>query len=367
MRDQIEQGLHIPEKSKTIGTRIKEDDLAALNQRFKIDGFSGLSDLLYAYLNGQVAKAGRTPQVEHLLMRLRDKKITDPLTGDITPIFYKNIDIEDFTKYLKGKYQSKYHLDLVSYFQRFADLFFTKPEIVATESGRNRASICDAMRRFADYYDYRFHNPEIKLLIQEIIERYDINNKMREHHFVWIADQNYLHNSITRILSKFDKGELAILIRFALFSGLRGEEIEYVYDRQICKNLSGCDCGNLHVVNKDNGISVIVINRILGRKRAYFTIAPTKAWCDFRGLPTADYEFRRFAHLQIKETTNGETMFMDLRKFHYNINVRSEMKELGAEVLAGRAKTVSARHYLLSELDELAEQYEKAWKKYFMI
>ena len=58
-------------------------------------------------------------------------------------------------------------------------------------------------------------------------------------------------------------------------------------------------------------------------------------------------------------------LLMDLRKFNYNINVRSEMKEMGAEVLAGRAKTVSARHYLLNELDELAEQYRRAWHKYF--
>jgi hypothetical protein len=68
--------------------------------------------------------------------------------------------------------------------------------------------------------------------------------------------------------------------------------------------------------------------------------------------------------LTCKEVTNGETAFMDPRKFNYNINVRSEMKELGAEVLAGRAKTVSARHYLLNELDLLAEQYGKAWMKY---
>jgi hypothetical protein len=81
-------------------------------------------------------------------------------------------------------------------------------------------------------------------------------------------------------------------------------------------------------------------------------------------MSKADYESRKFAHLQIKEAMNGEMTLMDLRKFNYNINVRSEMKEMGAEVLAGRAKTVSARHYLLNELDELAEQYGKAWHKY---
>jgi hypothetical protein len=41
---------------------------------------------------------------------------------------------------------------------------------------------------------------------------------------------------------------------------------------------------------------------------------------------------------------------MDLRKFHYNILCRSEMGAIGAEVLAGRAKSISAKHYLIHEL-----------------
>jgi hypothetical protein len=84
-------------------------------------------------------------------------------------------------------------------------------------------------------------------------------------------------------------------------------------------------------------------------------------------LSKGDYEFRKFAYLQLKETTKGEIILMDLCKFNYNVNVRSGMKELGAEVLVVRAKTVSARHYLLNELDLLAEHYACAWKKYIFL
>jgi hypothetical protein len=35
---------------------------------------------------------------------------------------------------------------------------------------------------------------------------------------------------------------------------------------------------------------------------------------------------------------------------------------VGAEVLAGRAKSVSANHYLLNEIDRMTEQYYQAWK-----
>jgi intergrase/recombinase len=150
-----------------------------------------------------------------------------------------------------------------------------------------------------------------------------------------------------------------------LYSLAYGEKISYVHQKPICGKLAGCNCENLHVVTKNNnGMSVIVINRIMGQKRCYFTILSSQLWEEFRALTRADYELRKFAHLQIKEAMNGEMTLMDLRKFNYNINVRSEMKEMGAEVLAGRAKTVSARHYLLNQLDELAEQYTKAWRRF---
>jgi hypothetical protein len=48
-----------------------------------------------------------------------------------------------------------------------------------------------------------------------------------------------------------------------------------------------------------------------------------------------------------------------LRKFHYNILCSSEMGEVGAEVLAGRAKSISAKHYLIHELDKMTDQYAK--------
>lgn len=306
--------------TKVVAVRLNETDLAALNQRFHLDGFKSLSDVVRGYLDGEIRRAGRTDQVEKLFLRLKEKNITDPLTGEITPTFYKNTDIEDFRHYLKSKYKySRYPDSLVSYYQRLAEFFFTKQEIIRAESGRVRAWICDTMRRYGEYYDFRFQNPEMRLLVKEIIERYEINRNMTTHDKLWLADQNYLDNSITKILATFNKGDLGTLIRFALFTG---------------------------------------------QKHCYFTILPTKLWQEFRALPQADYEIREFAHQQLKNATNGEVALMDLRKFNYNINVRSEMKELGAEVLAGRAKTVSARHYLLNELDLLAEQYARAWKKY---
>ena len=35
-----------------------------------------------------------------------------------------------------------------------------------------------------------------------------------------------------------------------------------------------------------------------------------------------------------------------------------------ADILAGRAKTVSAQHYALYQLDKMTESYKQAWEKF---
>ena len=67
--------------------------------------------------------------------------------------------------------------------------------------------------------------------------------------------------------------------------------------------------------------------------------------------------------MMIKKHTTGKATLMDLRKFHYNLLCRSDMGEIGAEVLAGRAKSISAKHYLIHELDKMSEQYSKCMLK----
>lgn len=350
---------------RSVSVRLKNTQIATLNQKLKLDGFDTLSALVHAYIEGEFPRVEKNGQVEALLERLRQKNIKDPLTGAPSVDFYRHIDENDFQRYLRQRYQYPKHArDLYLYFKRYADIFFKNPELIRQESASVRAWICDCFRRFGEYYDLRYQNPELKLLIREIIERYELNRKTKMHDRLWIADEGYLEKTIKRVLSVAAKGELATLIRFALFSGLRGEEIDYVYAKPVCGKLASCSCENLHVVNKLGGFTIVVINRIVGQKHCYFTIVPTKVWDDFRGIPAVNYDLRKIAHKMIKQRTEGETTFMDLRKYHYNINVRSDMREMGAEVLAGRAKTVSARHYLLNEIDLLAEQYSAAWRTF---
>ncbi len=348
---------------KSVTVRLKEYELAMLNSKLKINGFDSFSQFVHAWIKGDYPVHENNEQVERLLNRLRDKGIVDPLTGEFNPTFYRNINSEEMLKDLSKRYvYPKHAKDLVRYFERYVEIFFTKPQLIRDETGHKRAWICDAMRRFGEYYDRRFHNPELKLLIQEIIERYELNRKMKMHHRVWISDEDYIKKMVS-IALKVD-GELGILIRFALFSGLRGEEISYVHDSVICENQLGCICQNLHVMDKDNGYSVVVLNRSVGQKHSYFTIIPTAIWNHFRKLERVNYAQRQTAHTILKNYTDNKVSFMDLRKFHYNILCRSDLREQGAEVLAGRAKTVSAKHYLIYEIDKMVVQYSKAWERY---
>ena len=69
-----------------------------------------------------------------------------------------------------------------------------------------------------------------------------------------------------------------------LFSGLREDEIIYIHNTEICNNVEGCSRNKLHVIDKSNGVSIIVVNW------CYFTILPTKIWQEFRKVADVDID-----------------------------------------------------------------------------
>jgi hypothetical protein len=71
------------------------------------------------------------------------------------------------------------------------------------------------------------------------------------------------------------EGHIGLTVKVGLLSGLREEEIIYIHKTEICDNLEGCDCNKLHVFNKNNGTSVIVVNWFRGHKKCYSTLLPT--------------------------------------------------------------------------------------------
>ena len=221
------------------------------------------------------------------------------------------------------------------------------------------------MRRFAECWNQTYSDPEVKVLVNEWIERYEFNRGIAYKKKTRAVDKKFIEDKL-RLLFDTYKGNVGILVRFAAFTGLRGTEIGYVREHNICSNLGACTYDKIHVENKDNGLSIIHINRDFGNKHCWFTIVPTKLWERFRILPKemTDYSTRKILHQSFMNLTNNQVSFMTLRKYHYNVNRQSEMREPGAEVLAGRANSTSAIHYSMHMIDMMTKATIDGWKSF---
>ena len=131
--------------------KMKEADWAMLEPKLSQWGFENPNQLCHAIVAGQFPKQQRSEQVEKLLDRIRDKGIKDPLSGMVSPTFYKSADLQNFKSYLYNRYEiERSARTIFNYYKRYVDIFFTKPILLKDSSGHVRSYICDAMRRFAE-------------------------------------------------------------------------------------------------------------------------------------------------------------------------------------------------------------------------
>ena len=283
-------------------------------------------------------------------------------SGSFEPTFYKNINLDDMLKYLLTirKLDNKHVKDIVSYFRRFRDLFFgPQPEEILKFSPPKRGWIIQAMRHFGSYYYYKTNNPECKELIEKIINRYGLNIGLDMHQRIYIVDDNFVSNNVKVLLAI--QGDIGQTVKVGLFTGLREDEIIYIHNKELYSNLGGCSCNKLHAVTKPTDLTVVVINWFRGHKKCYFTILPTIIREQFRNIPNFTHVDIDVAHKLTKKIAN--VMFVELRKLYYNV-MRRVMDMNEADILAGRAKSVSAKHYAMYELDKLTEDYAQAWNKF---
>jgi intergrase/recombinase len=349
---------------KTVGVRIRQQDLPVLNQRLRLYGFDTLGQLVADFLTTKFPPLTEDRQIQAMESNTQSFGLKTLINGaTFDPTFYKNVDFDDMLKYLLTirKLDIKHVKDIVSYFRRFRDLFFgAQPEEILKFQPPKRGWIIQAMRHFGNYYFYKTNNPECKELIDKIINRYGLNIGLDMHQRIYIVDDNFVSNKVKDLLAI--QGDIGLAVKVGLFSGLREDEIIYMHNKETCNNLGGCSCNNkLHAVTKLNGLTVVVINWFRGHKKCYFTILPTVIWERFRGLSNFNHVDIDIAHKLTKKTAN--IMFVELRKIHYNV-MRRVMDINEADILAGRAKSVSAKHYAMYELDKMAEEYKEAWQRF---
>jgi hypothetical protein len=346
---------------KNVAIKVKENDLIALNRQLDRLGYETLGDLVKDLMTGKITRLTDDKQIDAMKSNLQATGQNTVQSGNYYD-FYKNIDINDLLKEYNKRYYSRTAVSLVNYFKRYADIFFgSDPDTELFKlKPHKRAWILQAMKRFGDYYFWKYNNREVQNLVKTVIERYMLNRDLDMKNKIYLVNPNYLQTKINSLMAI--PGEIGFTVRMGLFTGLREEELYYIHDREICYNELGCKCNNLHPINIDrsSGITIIGINWIRGNKKAFVTILPTKMWEQFRRITKFDRHDIVAAHSITKR--DADILYMGLRKIHYNVmRFKDTMTADEADALAGRAKTVAAQHYVLHDLRLFADKYVKAW------
>lgn len=108
-----------------------------------------------------------------------------------------------------------------------------------------------------------------------------------------------------------------------------------------------------------DGYTVIITDYHRYQKHSYFTIVPTQILEQFLSIKKVDADtlvlLRKYVKVKL-----GINLRM-LRKVHFTI-LSKVMDSTEVDVIQGRCNMIHARHYLLYELDQLADKYEQAFK-----
>src|SRR5215212_5206844 len=288
------------------------------------------------------------------------------IDGKPNPDFFNHIDYGKMFEFYRNelKLSERYARSCCNYFKYNWRIFFgDHPEELQKLTVDQRQWIVLSFRNFAKYYLRLTGSDEVDDAVRLRIKRYSLNVGLGFENRLILVDEGYISRMSKAVVERV-KGELGIISQMGLFAGTREDELVHMYNTPVCSKGSICDterCKNLHLINKKNGMTIVVVNWHRRGKHCYFTILPTTLWQAFKELPKFSYYDIKSTHLYLKSRL--DLKFMYLRKLHYNVMLRTLGKD-AAEVLAGRANTVSARHYLMVEVDRLTEQVIDAWSNF---
>lgn len=354
-------------KYKSVTATLSLDDLAILNQRLRVYGFETAGELIHAFVEA------RFPPRENLAIA-KEMGANQQANGGVTaytktlpPHFWKTVDREKMQRfYLKNcSYSWSYSMSLINYFEKHSDTFFgSNPESIFNYSAHKRAWILNAMRNFGEFWLFLYNDDEAKTQVHRIIERYKLNKGLDMKRKIYIVEDNFV-NSIIQSLKPI-QGEMGFWIRYGLMTGMREDELRYLYMTPECRTgKPECTCENtLHVHHKANGVTAVVLNWFRKNKRVYFTLMPTQMYHLVKSLPRFTSEEIHVTHEYTRRMANIK--FTELRKIHYNVLVKGGFEMSEADIVAGRAKTAGINHYLLHDLGDAAEKYKVAWEKFDM-
>ena len=349
-------------KWKTIGVKVKNEELLMLNRQLDRLSYITLGDLVKDLMAGKITRVTDDQQIDIMKTNLQTSGQMTGLLGKPYD-FYKQIDVNEFYSYLKQKYHERTARCYLSYFERYASIFFSlNPDVDLFKlKPHKRSWILQGVKRFGDFYFRKYNNREVIQLIRQIIERYDLNKDLDMKDKIYLVSPNFIEEKVKKIIML--PGEIGFTARLGLFSGLREQELIYIKEKEVCNDGYGCDCEKLHIVNCDNGMTIIAIGWTRGNKKALATVMPTKYWDRLRTLPKFDYYDISADHKIMKRDVG--IAYIAMRKIHYNVmRFKDTVSVDEAEVLAGRFKSVSARYYVLHDPEKLTDKYVTAWMNF---
>ena len=110
-------------EQKTIGVKVRLSELPNLNRQLDRLGYTTLGDLVKDLIAGKITRLTDDQQIDIMKTNLQANGQITGLSGKPYD-FYKQIDIEDFLNYLKSKYHEHTAKCYLSYFERYAHVFF---------------------------------------------------------------------------------------------------------------------------------------------------------------------------------------------------------------------------------------------------
>ena len=108
---------------KNVAVKIKENDVIVINRQLGRLGYETLGDLVKDLLLGKITHLTEEKQIESMKINLQATGQNTAQLGGYYD-FYKSVDIEDLLKQYMKRYHPKTSRCFVSYFRKYADIFF---------------------------------------------------------------------------------------------------------------------------------------------------------------------------------------------------------------------------------------------------
>ena len=108
---------------RTIGVRIRNSELPVLNRQLDRLNYSTLGDLVKDLVNGKITRITEDQQIDFMNKNMQGNGQVTSRSGKPFD-FYKQINLEEFLQYMLGKYQERTARCYLSYFDKYAGIFF---------------------------------------------------------------------------------------------------------------------------------------------------------------------------------------------------------------------------------------------------